>query len=124
MLYDWSMDSNCSTEIQGSKTDVACAGVDGANTTPLLVSVAHFAKRQIIIGFLLLQNTQSRGEFLKSKPPARNPPAFLPRPPLRAGKEPRQGKTLPPDKLSRPAESALVILIVWTLLKIHSNFVQ
>src|SRR3990167_5000860 len=37
----------------------------------------------------------------------RNPPAFLPRPLLRAGKEPRQGESIPPDKLFRPAESVL-----------------
>jgi hypothetical protein len=50
-----------------------------------------------------------------------NPPAFLPRPLLRAGNQPRQGESIPPDKLFRPAESALII---WILLEIVSNFVQ
>ena len=53
-----------------------------------------------------------------------NPPAFLPRPLLRAGNQPRQGESFPPDKLFRPAESALVVLIIWILLEIVSNFVQ
>jgi hypothetical protein len=54
----------------------------------------------------------------------RNPPAFLPRPLLRAGNQPRQGESIPPDKLFRPASPALVILIIWILLEIVSNFVQ
>src|SRR3990167_8497134 len=54
----------------------------------------------------------------------RNPPAFLPSPLLRAGKQPRQGESIPPDKLFRPAESALVVLIIWILLEIVSNLVQ
>src|SRR3989344_5259974 len=37
----------------------------------------------------------------------RSPRGFLPRPLLRAGKEPRQGESFPPDKLFRPAESEL-----------------
>jgi hypothetical protein len=53
--------------------------------------------------------------------PSEIPPAFLPRPILRAGKQPRQGESFPPDKLFRPAESALII---WILLEIVSNFVQ
>src|SRR3990167_10580601 len=40
---------------------------------------------------------------------------------MRAGKEPRQGESIPPDKLFRPAES---VLIIWILLEIVSNFVQ
>ena len=52
--------------------------------------------------------------------------AFLPAPSmreslLRAGNQPRQDESIPPDKLFRPAESAL---IVWILLEIVSNFVQ
>jgi hypothetical protein len=38
-----------------------------------------------------------------------------------AGNQPRQGESIPPDKLFRPAES---VLIIWILLKIVSNFVQ
>ena len=53
------------------------------------------------------------------------PPAFLPRPLprplLRAGKEPRQGESISPDKLFRPAESALIFRIFG---KKCSNFVQ
>ena len=48
--------------------------------------------------------------FEIQKPPVRNPPAFLPRPLLRAGNQPRQGESIPPDKLFRPASSALVLL--------------
>src|ERR1035437_862450 len=58
------------------------------------------------------------------KPPVRNPPAFLPRPLLRAGNQPRQGESKTPDKLFRPAESFLLVLIIWILLEIVSNFVQ
>src|SRR3989338_8336571 len=46
MLYDWSMDSNHSTEISGSKTDVVCARVGGANTTPLLGSAKYEFRQQ------------------------------------------------------------------------------
>ena len=54
----------------------------------------------------------------------RNPPAFLPKPLLRAGNQPRQAESIPPDRLFRPASSALVFLIIWILLEIVSNFVQ
>ena len=57
-------------------------------------------------------------------PPVRIPPAFLPSPLLRAGKEPRRGESFPQDKLFRPASSALVVLIIWVRLEIVSNFVQ
>ena len=56
--------------------------------------------------------------------PAEIPPAFLPRPLLRAENQPRQGESIPPDKLFRLASSALVFLIIWILLEKHSNFVQ
>ena len=36
----------------------------------------------------------------------------------------RQGESKTPDKLFRPAESFLVVLIIWILLEIVSNFVQ
>ena len=62
--------------------------------------------------------------MILKKGPFRNPPAFLPRPLLRAGKQPRRGESIPPDKLFRPASSALVFLIIWILLEIVSNFVQ
>ena len=80
----------------GSKIDVVCARVGGANTTPFSFSefsAAYFAKRNL-----------NCGDF--EKRPVRNPPAFLPRPLLRAGKQPRQGESFPPrQKLFRPAES-------------------
>jgi hypothetical protein len=50
MLYDWSMDSNHSTDILGSRIVVACARVGGANATPLFFSkfsAAYFAKRNL-----------------------------------------------------------------------------
>ena len=43
---------------------------------------------------------------------------------MRAGNQSRQGNSIPPEKLFRPAESALVFLIIWILLEIVSNFVQ
>src|SRR3989344_3656476 len=47
MLYDWSMDSNCSTSL-GSRF-VVCARKGGANTTPYFLA-AHFAKRNTKFG--------------------------------------------------------------------------
>jgi len=35
-----------------------------------------------------------------------------------------QGESETPDKLFRPAESILLVLIIWILLEIVSNFVQ
>ena len=79
----------------GSKIAVACARAGGANATPLFFSeflAAYFAKRNL-----------NCGDF--EKRPVRNPPAFLPRPLLRAGNQPRQGESFPSDKLFRPVES-------------------
>src|SRR3989344_1690554 len=70
MLYDWSMDSNHSTEISGSKTDVVCARVGGANTTPLLSSAVHFAKQKTSSYFLLLQNMNSRKKYGRREAPS------------------------------------------------------
>ena len=50
MLYDWSMDSNHTTGVLGSKIDVVCVRVGGANTTPFFFSefsAAYFAKRNL-----------------------------------------------------------------------------
>jgi len=55
------------------------------------------------------------------KEPVPKPARISPRPLLRAENQPRQGESFPPDKLFRPAESALII---WILLEIVSNFVQ
>src|SRR3989338_8665460 len=77
-------------KILGSKIDVVCARVGGANTTPYLSSAAHFAKQKLIISFLLLQNMKSVGEKIWAIPnPARIP---SPAPLLRAGQEPRRKK--------------------------------
>ena len=54
----------------------------------------------------------------------RNPPAGGVWGGMRAGNQPRQGESIPPDKLFRPAESFLLVLIIWILLEIVSNFVQ
>src|SRR3989344_4831003 len=79
MLYDWSMDSNHSTVILGSLTDVVCARVGGANATPLLSSAVHFAKQKTYNYFLLLQNMNSVGEKSERvQNPARIPPQTPP----------------------------------------------
>src|SRR3989344_7575999 len=57
--------------------------------------------------------------FEIQKTPVRTPPAFLPKPLLRAGQKPRQGESIPPDKLFRPASSALVFRV---LRKMGSDF--
>jgi hypothetical protein len=73
MLYDWSMESNRATLLAGSKIDVVCARMGGANTTPLFFldfSAAHFAK----------QNTNSVG--VQSEGAAEfPPPTHTPLPP-------------------------------------------
>ena len=121
MLYDWSMESNYYSNILGSKINVVCARVGGANTIPYLFSVVHFAEQKISNYFLLLQNMNSGDKKEKVQKPARIPPQTPPA----GGKSAEAGrKSFPPDKLFRPAESALVILIIWILLEIHSNFVQ
>ena len=74
MLYDWSMDSNYSTEILGSKNDVVCARVGGANTTPYFNSAVHFAKQKTPNYFLLLQNMNSGEKNERVQNPARIPP--------------------------------------------------
>jgi|SRR3989338_527050 len=94
-------------KILGSKIDVVCARVGGANTTPYLSSAAHFAKQKLIISFLLLQNMKSVGEKIWAIPnPAR---IHSPDPFLRAVQEPRQSeKTFFPRKIDfRFAESVL-----------------
>ena len=68
MLYDWSMDSNCSTSL-GSKNLVVCARVGGANTTPLFLA-AHFAKKNTKFG--------GGGKRGRAKIPSPQPPSFLP----------------------------------------------
>jgi len=94
-------------KILGSKNDVVCARVGGANTTPYLNSATHFAKQKIIIGFLFLQNMKSVGKKIWAIPnPAR---IHSPDPFLRAVQEPSQGeKTFFPRKIDfRFTESIL-----------------
>src|SRR3989344_168556 len=74
MLYDWSMDSNHSTSLLGSKTDVVCARVGGVNTTPLLNSAVHFTKQKTYNHFLLPQNMNSVGKNERVPKPAPLPP--------------------------------------------------
>src|SRR3989338_4062458 len=89
MLYDWSMDSNCSTSL-GSKNLVVCARVGGANTTPLFLA-AHFAKRNTKFG--------GGGKRGRAKIPSPQPPFFLPAPAVRfrssarTGGSPRRGES-------------------------------
>jgi len=68
-------------KILGSKIDVVCARVGGANTTPYLSSAAHFAKQKLIISFLLLQNEIRRRKNLGN---SESRPHSFPRP-LSAG---------------------------------------
>ena len=69
MMYDWSMESNYSTSLKGSLTDVVCAWEGGANTTSYF-SAAHFAKRNMkFIG---------GGKRGRAKIPSPQPPSFLP----------------------------------------------
>ena len=103
--------------ISGSKNDVVCARVGGANTTPYLFSAVHFAEQKTYNYFLLLQNMNSGDKKGKVPKPARIPPQTPPA----GGNTAEAGRILSPDKLFRPAESALII---WILLKIVSNFVQ
>ena len=105
MLYDWSMESNYSTLLKGSLTDVAFAWVGGANTTPLLSSATYFAKQKIIIGFLLLQSMNSSDEKEKVWNPAR---IHSPDPFLRAEKFSRGfAKSFSPENSFGKTESVL-----------------
>src|SRR3989338_8089565 len=71
--------------------------------------------------FLCSQNKHSKNrrhfqcivsDFVAAEfPTVRTPPAFLPRPLLRAGQKPRQGESISPSQMFRPAESALVFRI-------------
>src|SRR3989344_1082355 len=103
MMYDWSMESNYSTLLKGSLSDVVCARVGGANTTPYLNSAVHFAKQKTYNYFLLLQNTKSGGEFLKSETPSPKPARIPPQTPPAGGTEAEAGRIHIPSQLFRPA---------------------
>src|SRR3989344_710537 len=101
MLYDWSMDSNHSTTILGSKIEVACARVGGANATPFFFSgffAAYFAKRNL-----------NSGDFEKRAVP--NPARIPPQTPPAGGTGAEAGRIHIPSQMFRPAESALVFRI-------------
>ena len=92
------MDSNHSTTISGSKIDVVCARVGGANTTPLLSSAVHFAKQKTYNYFLLLQNMNSVGKKGKVPKHARIPPQTPPA----GGKSAEAGRILSPRQIVSP----------------------
>ena len=82
----------------GSKTDVVCARVGGANTTPLLNSAVHFAKQKTSNYFLLLQNMNSVGENERVPKPARIPPQTPPA----GGKSAEAGRLHSPRQIVSP----------------------
>jgi len=67
---------------------------------------------------------ESPCEFFRKKESSRNPARIPPQTPPAGGKSVEEGESETPDKLFRPAESFLVVLIIWILLEIVSNFVQ
>ena len=96
------MDSNHSTTILGSKIEVACARVDGANATPFFFSrffAAYFAKRNL-----------NCGDFEKRSVP--KPARIPPQTPPAGGKSAEAGRIHIPSQMFRPAESALVFRIL------------
>src|SRR3989338_9668749 len=86
---------------QWSLTDVVCARVCGANTTPYLNSAMNFAKQKTSNYFLLLQNMNSVGENKRVQNPARIPPQTPPA----GGTGVEAGRIHIPSQLFRPAES-------------------
>mgnify|MGYP001594953591 CR=1 FL=1 len=95
MMYDWSMESNYSTSLKGSKIDVVCAWVGGANTTPICFLnfiAAYFAKRNL-----------SCGDFEKRSVP--KPARIPPQTPPAGGNTAEAGRIHIPSRLFRPAES-------------------
>ena len=87
--------------MSGSKTNVVCARVDGANTTPFLSSAVHFAEQKTFNYFLLLQNMNSVGENERFH----NPPRIPPQSPPAGGTEAEAGRIHIPRQMFRPAES-------------------
>jgi len=73
MMYDWSMESNYSTSLKGSKIDVVCARVGGANTTLLsfldFIS-AYFAKRNLNCGDFEKRSVPKPARIPPQTPPA------------------------------------------------------
>jgi len=92
------MESNYSTSLKGSLTDVVCARVGGANTTPYLNSAVHFAKQKTYNYFLLLQNMNSGHKNERVPKPARIPPQTLPA----GGKSAEAGRIHSPRQIVSP----------------------
>ena len=82
----------------GSETDVVCARVGGANTTPYLFSEVHFAEQKTYKYFLLLQNMNSGDKKEKVPKPARIPPQTPPA----GGKSAEAGRILSPRQIVSP----------------------
>ena len=70
---------------KGVKSLLPAHGRVGARATPLS-SAAHFAEQKILNCFLLLQNTKSGGDFLKSEIPSPKPARIPPQTPPAGGK--------------------------------------
>jgi len=79
---------------------VVCARVGGANTT--LFTMAHFAKQKILNRFLLPQNMNFGGEFLKSEIPSPKPARIPPQTPPAGGKRVEAGRILSPRQIASP----------------------
>src|SRR3989338_8741830 len=89
MMYDWSMESNYSTSLKGSLTDVVCARVGGANTTPfsfLNFFAAYFAERNL-----------NGGDFEKRSIP--KPARIPPQTPPAGGKSAEAGRIHSPRQI-------------------------
>jgi|GEM_PF-990900 len=69
---------------KGVKSLLPAHGRVGARATPLS-SAAHFAEQKILNCFLLLQNTKSGGDFLKSEIPSPKPARIPPQTPPAGG---------------------------------------
>ena len=104
------MATNYSTLLfEGSKNDVVCARVGGANTTPLSFLnffAAYFAKRNL-----------NSGDFEKRTVP--NPARIPPQTPPAGGTGAEAGRIHIPSQMFRHAESALVFRV---LRKMGSDF--
>ena len=111
-----------------TKARVALAEMSEANAEDGLFRNGRqsdtMSEAQNVFGFCLLRPFRPT--------PTKTPPAFLPRPLLRAETKRKTEsagveagrKRKPPDKMFRPAESALIEIRVRIGLKISSDFVQ
>src|SRR3989344_4462454 len=98
MLYNWSMATNYATLFAGSKNNVVCARVGGANATPLYFPeflMAYFAKRNL-----------NYGDFGKRAIP--NPARIPPQTPPAGGKSAEAGRIHTPRQFFFPPPPPLV----------------